>query len=325
MKRTTIKDLAQALQVNVSTVSRALNNHPDVSDALREKIKQLAEALHYTPNLTAVYLQSRKTKTIGLILAEIGQFFIPSVIQGITSILDAKGYKLVILASNDKQSKEADLIKMCCYTQMDGIMLSLSSATKNLDHLAIANEYDIPIILFDKIIEQRKYSSITINDASCAEKCTSYLLQQQCKHILGVFGNKDLSLSINRLNGFTKAFGIKNPIAFTTVFAANIQEAKQLVQEALQTHADIDGMFCMSDEVLIGATSALHAQQKLLTIRTVCISDGQLINYHVPPIAYMKHDGASMGHAVAIQLLHEIEATEKVEPIFLQMDTKFVQ
>jgi LacI family transcriptional regulator len=324
MKRTTIKDLAAALHVNVSTISRALNDHPDVSDSLRSKIKELAKAMHYTPNLTAVYLQSRKTKTIGLILANIGKFFIPAVINGITSVLDAKGYKLIILATNDNADKEEELIKLCCDSQMDGIILSLSSGTKSLDHLAIAAEYEIPIILFDKIMEQKKYSSITIDDENCAEKCTQYLIQQNCKHILGVFGNKNLTLSIKRHDGFTKALAKYPKIKKTILFANNIENAKELVSIALQKNKTMDGAFCMSDEVLIGTTAAMYQQNHLEQIRTVCISDGEIIEYHVPPIAYMKHDGASMGSAVAIQLLHEIEALDKVEPIFLKMDTRFV-
>jgi LacI family transcriptional regulator len=324
MKRTTIKDIAIAVGVNPSTISRALNDHPDVSPEMKEKVKQVAEILHYVPNLTAVNLKSKKTKTIGLILPVISKFFIPNIINGITSVVNKRGYRLVILTSDDHLEKEMEHIKMCCHTQMDGIIISLTNQTKNLDHLKLATDFDIPIVVFDKTIPQRKFSTITIDDAKAAGQCVQYLIDKNCKHIVGVFGNKNLAISENRAEGMLDALLQNKNILHHLVYANNMLDAKIQIDELLKTQATIDGIFCMSDEVLTGASAALYAQEKLFSIITTSISDGELIGFRIPEIAYIKHDGEKMGVVAANQLFTEIENEGKSDPVFLQLETEFI-
>jgi LacI family transcriptional regulator len=324
MKRATIKDIAKVLEVNTSTVSRALNNHPDISQPMKVKVQEVAKALNYTPNLLALNLKTNKTKTIGLIVSSVGKFFVPSFINGVGSVLESHGYKLVILASDESFDKEADHVRLCCNSQMDGIILSLTNQTIGIDHLDLVIENAIPLVIFDKTIKQNKFSSITINDAQYAEMCTEFLLNNNCTNILGVFGNPNMTITKERLIGFNKAVEKNTSINAHSIFASDIEEALQKTIIKLNEDASITGIYCMSDEVLTGATAALHQLNKLNDIKLVCISDGVLTPYHVPAINYVQHDGFAMGVATANQLIIEINSKEKITPIALKMECGWV-
>ena len=324
MKRATLKDISKMLGVSPSTVSRGLHNHPDISEELKEKIKQVSELVHYSPNLTAINLKSKSTKTIGLIIPSICKFFIPNIINGISSVLEQNGYKLVILLTNDNLQKEIEQVKMCCYSQMDGIIISLSNQTTNLNHLTIADELEIPIVLFDKVIEQNKYITLKINDVNAAFVCTNYLLSKNCKNIVGVFGNKNLEISHRRLIGFNNALSNCKNTKSNNIFANSMQDAKEQLLKLYKKNKLIDGIFCMSDEVLSGTSAALYKSNLLNKIQLICISDGELIQYHTPPIPYLLHDGNLMGKQSANVMLDNIKNKNKFSVLALELDTNLI-
>ena len=113
MRRTTLKDLAEMLQISTSTVSRALKNHPDISNAVKTKVKEAAETFNYVPNDFAVNFRKKSSKVIGLIVPEITMFFIPSIINGISSVLNKEGYHFFILSSNDSFDTEKEHLETC--------------------------------------------------------------------------------------------------------------------------------------------------------------------------------------------------------------------
>ena len=112
MKRTTLKDIAKATGLSVSGVSRALKNHPDIGERTKQKVKEVAEALNYSPNLSARSLRTRSSKIIALILPELTDFFFPKLLKGISDTVESKGYSLVFLQSNNSLEKEKELIRL---------------------------------------------------------------------------------------------------------------------------------------------------------------------------------------------------------------------
>ena len=141
------------LNINISTVSRALSNHPDISTAVKLRVKEAAELLNYRPNDFAVNFRKRSSKTIGLIIPQMSLFFIPAVIEGISKTLAKAGFKVFILSSEESLEKEKENMEICCNSNVEGILISVSKNTKNLDHLCVADQMKIPIVLFDKSLD----------------------------------------------------------------------------------------------------------------------------------------------------------------------------
>jgi LacI family transcriptional regulator len=307
MKRTTIKDLSKALGVHISTVSRALADHQDISKEVKEKVKQLAEAMNYFPNQTAVHLKTNSSKQIGVIIPQISTFFIPKVIQGITNELNLHQYSLTILCTNNNFDLEKKYIQQCCYSMMDGVLLSVTSHTENLDHLDLAKKIGLPIVLFDKIIEDSTISTVHIDEEKASFDCINFLIENKCKNVLGVFAEENLGITKVRRMGVQNAIRENGRIFLTSIYSANIIETKQKTIQAILDNKQIDGIFCISDEARVGAMAALDELQLLEKIKIVSFSDGVLTPYQVPKSAYVYHNGEDIGQKAAQVLLHQIK------------------
>ena len=194
----TIKDLATFLNVSPSTVSRALNNHPDISLEVRQRVQQLAEELQFKPNSFAANFRKKQSKLIAVVLPKIYRSFIPDVIEGITKTLKQNNYQTLILLTEDLLENEIAAIQQCCDMRVDGILLSLSNQTKNLDHLTSCKSLGIPLVLFDNTLESQDFPSVHINDAMAAAACANYLNDKKIKRVAAVFGPEELNISKNR-------------------------------------------------------------------------------------------------------------------------------
>ena len=123
MKRITIKDLADLLQISTSTVSRALSNHPDISDAVKKRVKEAAETFNYIPNDFAINFRKKSSKVIGLIIPKMSMFFIPSIIEGISTKFNKEGYKFFILSSEESLEIEKENLQTCANSRVDGVII----------------------------------------------------------------------------------------------------------------------------------------------------------------------------------------------------------
>ena len=148
----TIKDIAKALGISPSTVSRALKDHPDISVATKRAVKELAMQLHYEPNSIALSLRSSSSKIIGVIIPEIVHFFFSSVISGIEEVAYKSGYTVIICQSNEDFEKEKNIIHSLLSKRVDGILVSVSKTTTNYDHFLELQKSNIPLVFYDRVL-----------------------------------------------------------------------------------------------------------------------------------------------------------------------------
>lgn len=318
MKKTTIKDIALKLQVSTSTVSRALNNHPDISPHLTEKIKETAKLLHYRPSTAALQLKRGTNKTIALILPEISSFFYPSVIHGIDTILHQQGYNLMILPTNDRLDREIENIDIAYDQDVAGALISLSKETINLDHLKRFDDANIPVILLDKVKENAPYSSITIDDYKVSYQMVQHLFKTGCNRIAGIFGKASLTISHLRYKGFAQALrDLDLPLNDDFVsFANNSEEAKSAAIKIMAT-VKPNGLYLMTDETMVGVLPAL-AQLHIRVpedLALMAISDGSLARFMIPRVSHMFHNGFEMGFLGAQKLIQYINAIQHNLPL----------
>jgi DNA-binding LacI/PurR family transcriptional regulator len=327
MRRTTIKDIAEMLGINVSTVSRALSGHPDVNETVRNKIKSVAKDLGYHPNAQAISFRKQRSRLLGLIIPEISMFFFPSVIKAIQDAAYAKGYNLLVLQSNDDLQREIENVDVCYNANVEGIIISLSRNTFTLDHFQQINQHKIPIVFFDKVIKQEQIHTVVINDYAASYKALIYLSETGCNNIWGIFGSPNLTLTQKRIAGFRDAL-IQSNKAHQTLnlrFVDSSEEAKQAVHQLLETEKP-DGIFAMSDEILIGALSALN--ERKIEIPTSCsligMSDGFLPYFLEPKITFIRHSGYEEGLMAMNRLFDLIEGKTAFETYELHLETQLI-
>jgi LacI family transcriptional regulator len=313
MKRTTIKDLAQTLNVNISTVSRALKGHPDISKETRDKVQSLAKDLNYIPNFLAVHLRKKESKVIGLIIPSINMFFFPSVIQGIEDVVHKQGYNLLVLQSNEMLQREIENINICLQNGVDGLLLSVTSDSMDPSYLDSFLEQGIPIVMFDKVLDNTQIPKIIIDDFEAAQKATKHLIEKGKSNCIGIFGNPNLNITKRRIGGFLEA--LKNhgitPRQDAIQFGLSTDETFRKVS-TIFSHNPPNGIFGMSDEILAGIIPAMKSKSIDIPreCSVVCISDGYLPSYLDPPITYIHHSGYEVGTKAAEILCQTLKCKE---------------
>lgn len=211
--KVTLKKLAKLLDVSVSTVSKSLSDSPEISQLTRERVKSLASSLNYIPNILGRNLKSRQTKTIGVIIPDILSHFFAKALYGMEAKASELGYKIIISISNDHLKKEREAIETLISGSVDGIIMSLSQETQakmEIEHIKEVLDFDIPLVLFDRVLSIILCDKISINDTAQAEQATIELLDSGCGKIAYMSGIPNTSVDDQRKLGYlntSKRFG----------------------------------------------------------------------------------------------------------------------
>jgi LacI family transcriptional regulator len=244
-------------------------------------------------------------------------FFIPSVINGLSSVLTEKNYHLLILISDENLETEKKNVEFCCNYGVDGIVVSLTSETRELSHLEKAARLDIPVVIFDKSIPQTIFDEVLIDDVETTAIIADQLIKSKVKNILCVFGNENLEITRRRENSLMQKL-LENNIKTTKIYAGNETLARDLISQTIVLE-NYDDVFAMCDDVLAGLFSAftrLNISPKDYII--TAISNGILTNFLSKNISIVKHDGFEMGKVTGYKIL------EKIESKTPQIETKYI-
>ena len=310
MKRITIKDLAEMLNISVSTVSRVLSNHPDISDAVKVRVKEAAETFNYVPNDFAINFRKKSTKVIGLIIPKMSMFFIPSIIEGISAKFNKEGYQFFILSSEESLEIEKENLQTCANSRVDGVLISLTSKTQDFAHFKKLDDLGIPVVLFDKSLSEQKYDQVVFNNEKDAEECAKKLVHYQCKNILAIFGDKDLEITEKRKKSFENYLNNYSEINYKSIFCDSAEMVKEKLEIILE-YEKFDGIFAMSDETLAGLNYALKIRGlSAKPYKIIAISEGIFPKYLNPHYEFIKNDGIKMGMMAASILLEKIKNSD---------------
>ena len=310
MKRITIKDLADLLQISTSTVSRALSNHPDISDAVKKRVKEAAETFNYIPNDFAINFRKKSTKVIGLIIPKMSMFFIPSIIEGISAKFNKEGYQFFILSSEESLEIEKENLQTCANSRVDGVLISLTSKTQDFAHFKKLDDLGIPVVLFDKSLSEQKYDQVVFNNEKDAEECAKKLVHYQCKNILAIFGDKDLEITEKRKKSFENYLNNYSEINYKSIFCDSAEMVKEKLEIILE-YEKFDGIFAMSDETLAGLNYALKIRGlSAKPYKIIAISEGIFPKYLNPHYEFIKNDGIKMGMMASSILLEKIKNSD---------------
>jgi LacI family transcriptional regulator len=317
----TLKRMAKELDVSISTVSKALHNDKNISQETRERVQAFAKFYNYRPNSIALSLKQKKTRTIGLIIPEIVHHFFAKVMSGIEEIANERGYNLIIGVSNESFDKEVINMEMLINSNIDGFIMSLSKETLrkgDYHHLKETMSQGIPIVLFDRVVDEIPCDQVIVDDQSGARTAVNHLLQTGCKHIMLITTEDYITIGRLRTEGYLEALREHNiPIREELIHKtddlgdedreqANLELA---VNAMLDKYPEIDAIFAVNE---IYAVTALNAIRKRgievpEKFSVISFSDGVLSRHARPALTTVSQHGHEMGKETAQLLIEKLE------------------
>jgi LacI family transcriptional regulator len=199
----TIKDIAKEANVSVTTVSRVLNNKPDVGDDTRAKILKIIDEMNYNPNSVARGLVMQKTHTIGLIIPDISNPFFPQIVRAVEDKAQELGYSVILFNTDNHLERERKAVELFKSKQLDGLIVSLSLGNeKILKDLKAAN---FPVVQIDRSVLDHLYPLISIDNKKSAYQMVEYMIKKGYKKIAHITGDLNTTTARDRLAGYKKA------------------------------------------------------------------------------------------------------------------------
>lgn len=325
----TMKEIAKKLGVSVSTVSRALQNSPELHPDTKKRIVDMAKEMNYQPNLLAQSLRISKTKIIGVIVPEITSHFFASCISGIQDLANTRGYNVMICQSNEKIDLEKANIKTLVSSQVDGLLISLSRETNTFDHLLDLYNREIPFLLFDRVNEDIPVSKVTFNDQGGAYQVTKHLLDSGCKRVMYVSGPEDLYISKKRKEGYLQALveaGYSTDDALIKITDLTTEGNLKVAKEITEMNPRPDGVFCMIDPLAVDVMTVFKEQSIKIPeeIALAGFTDNPTAAVIEPALTTVAQPGYEMGKLAVSHILDQLEGITSDDPISIVLETTLV-
>ncbi len=332
-KATTIKDIAKALNLSTSTVSRALRDSHEISAATKQTVLEYAARLNFQPNPIALSLKERKSHSIGVIVAEIANSFFSQIINGIESVANEKGYTVIISQSHENFEKEVRTLQYLASRSIDGLLISVSSATNDLQHLKSMYQSGLPIVFFDRTVEEIQTHKVMVDNYQGAYNATLHLLEQGFRRIACVANSEHLSITKERVGGYIAAlqqYKIEpDPSLIKYCFHGGmlLEEVELAVKELLAVQPRPTAIFATSDKLTTGCMRVLK-KNKIAVPAAMALtgfSNSELIQLLHAPITVVQQPAYEMGQVATDLLLQMIESKRPVKDFKTKMlQTKLV-
>lgn len=315
-KKTTIKDIANVLGITPSAVSKALNNHPRISDKTKVAVRQVAENLNYQPNHLASALRKGKSNLVGVIIPKANSHFFSSVIEKLEEVLNKEGYNVIVTQSNESFEKECRNIDALLYTQVDGIIASMANETTDLSYFEKVKSKGVPLILFDRGENDLQVDYVGIDDYMSSHLVVEHLVNQGCKRIAHIGGFSHTRIYRNRIRGYRDAlekFGL--PIEEDLISECDLQidDGRSIMNELLALPNRPDAVYIAGDYAALGALQVLKEKKIRVPdeIALVGFSNEPFTSFVTPSISTVEQHSTKIGALAAEAFLKRIEEPKR--------------
>jgi len=321
-KPPTIKDIARQLNISVSTVSRAIRNASDVNKETKQAVMSLVDELNYQPNQLALSLRNKQTHTIGVIVPNL-DYVLSMMVRGIDEVALEAGYTVMICQSNESFGREILNTRRLLESLVDGFIVSVSSETKNFDHIKKIQEKEIPMVVFDRVTPHLKAPSVRIDNEDGGFQATEHLIEQGYQRIAILAGPKNLDISNKRMDGYLAALkkhNIKVDPSLIIHCDFNQDYAFFATEELLAMKKRPDAIFTISDRMAIGAMLAIKKKGLNMPhdIGLVGFNDEPILSLVSPTISSVEQPSFELGKITAklfIESMHNNEDMSDVEKV----------
>lgn len=316
----TIKDIGKALGLSTSTVSRALRGSYEISSETKKLVLEYAEKINYRPNPIALSLKERRNHSLGIIVCEIANNFFSQAINGIESIAYNRGYHVIISQSHESFERETVIVDHLASRSVDGLLVSVSSGTKDYEHFKNLYEKGLPIVFFDRVTSEINTHKVIADNFKGAFDATEHLINSGFKKIGHITSAPYLSISIERLEGYKEALK-KHNIEFDEKLVHYCHNGGMIYEEVegslkkiFKHKPRVDALFTAGDRI---TTTCIQALQKLgkkipEDIAVIGFTNTNLGELFNPPLSVVRQPAFEIGQVATELLISMIESKRPV-------------
>jgi len=319
--KATLKQIAKELNVSVSTVSKALNDSPEISEQTKVRIKEYAKLKNYKPNVIGLNLKNRKTKTIGVIIPNILNSFFAKVFSGIEKVADERGYNVIMCISNESLEKEAHTMEMLSNGTIDGFVLSISEEAQKLNDyshfISIIND-GTPIVMFDRTTDEVECDKVIVDDFDSGHNATQHLIDLGCKNIALISSVDNLGVGKLRAEGYLKALRDNNiEVNENIIIRADSEDDFAEKVNDLYSNNLVDGVFALeeNDSVIALRVGVRKGYKIPKDLKIIGFADGILASRRLSPsMTTVSQHGIEIGEEAVKLLIDRLESKEEHMP-----------
>lgn len=310
-KEVTIYDIAKALNISAATVSRGLKDHPGIANATKKKIFDKASAMGYRFNTFASNLRSKHTRNLGILVPRLNSTFMSDAIAGIESVANREGYSVIISQSLEEQEKEARNAMLLFHNRVDGLIVSLAANTHSADHFLPFIRRKIPLVFFDRVLQQEACPAIVIDNYRAAYEITKHLIDTGRKRILHISGNTQRNVYADRLRGYKDAlldYGMKYDDQLVISSALSPQDGVDIANQIYQSNFKPDAVFAANDACAVHCMLSLKNRGIDVPgqIAFAGFNDDPLCTIAEPNLTTIRYPGYEMGEIAAQTLIDRL-------------------
>jgi DNA-binding LacI/PurR family transcriptional regulator len=318
----TIKEIARQLNVSVSTVSRALHDHPGIGLRTKSRVQKLAQELNYEPNQTAIFFKQGKTFAIGVVLPNLKEEFFSEAINGIEEVAVKNKYNVLIGQSRDDAEREKQIVNTMKNYRVDGIIISLAKHTIDYDHFMSLQKYNIPVVFFDRVPKQMDFNKVSFNMNSGTKEAIEFLISKGHRRIGILNGPAEMKSSQERTEAYKEVL-VKKRLKIDLSLVASTNLTKESTYEAmellLRQRPRPTAILAMNDYIAMDAMQFVR-KIKLKLNKDICfVSYANLpITTYLenPPMASVEQYPFDQGFKAAeilMQLLQKKSTADKID------------
>jgi LacI family transcriptional regulator len=330
----TIKDIAKALGVSTSTVSRALKGSYEIGAETKKLVQEYAEKVNYRPNPIALSLKDQKSHSIGVVVCEVANDYFSQAINGIESIAYNLGYHVIITQTHESFDRETVNVQHLLSRHVDGLLVSLSAQTTDTSQYKYLHEKGFPIVFFDRIAADIDTHRVVADNFKGAFDATKLLIKSGFKKIAHLTNSNNLSITVERLNGFKAALD-KHGIEFKPGYLKNCEhggmihdEIEFAVKALLAMDDRPEAIFIGSDRLTINCMSILKKMGVKVPddLALAGFTNSDVVDLFDPPLTVVRQPAFQIGQKATELLIKTIESKWPVEEFTTErVDTQLIE
>jgi len=314
----TIKDIAKALNLSTSTVSRALRGSYEISAETKKQVLEYAEMINYRPNPIALSLKERRTRALGVVVSEIANNFFSEAINGIESIAYNRGYHVIITQSHESMEREKVNVEHMASRGVDGLLVSLSSESVDITYLKELHEKGMPIVFFDRVTDEIETHKVIANNYLGAFHATEHLIYQGFKRIAHITSSPYLSISKERLQGYREALE-KHDIAYNENLVKYCNhggmiadEVEQALNQLFKAKQKPDALFTAGDRLTTVCFGLIKRMKQKKDVGFTGFTNTKVGDLFSPTLTVIQQPAFEIGQTATELLIQMIESKHPV-------------
>jgi LacI family transcriptional regulator len=310
MDKLDLKKLAKELNLSPSTISRALKDSHQISKETKDRVKELAAKWGFQPNPFASSLRESKSKTIAVVIPEVQNNFFAQAINGVEEVAKTKGYHILIYLTHEDQQRENEILKLLRNGRVDGIMISVSNTTTDIEQLEATRASGMPMVFFDREFDEVVVPRVISDDEEASFKATEVLVKKGCKKIALLTLSDNLSICKRRNSGYERALKKYQLLdnKQTIECGNNDEHNRALIRKLLLSKNKPDGIFTAIEKFAINTYEVcnelqIHIPKELKLISFSNLATASLFNPSLSTIIQPAYDIGKMATEILFKII----------------------